>query len=275
MSRYSRISMAGVAAVVWFAVATTVAAQHEHSETDHAHESETEADAPVTEAQPGGDSYVCPMHPEVTSDKPGKCPKCGMDLVLSTAVPAAIEPHVHEIASTQSGEESHPIEEGRAEGHDHSTDHGDAGESIALAQELGKFHPLVVHFPVALLLAAALSEAIGVVRRRSTISETSTFCVILGTLGAIFAAPLGWLDASGAEYAETFAGYPVVFIHRWLGVSTAVLAAAAMGLCYRARSPRGLNAFRIVLFAAAIAVAVTGHFGAALVYGMDYFNLGV
>ena len=25
--------------------------------------------------------YVCPMHPEVTSDKPGKCPKCGMTLV--------------------------------------------------------------------------------------------------------------------------------------------------------------------------------------------------
>ncbi len=25
--------------------------------------------------------YVCPMHPEETSDKPGKCPKCGMDLV--------------------------------------------------------------------------------------------------------------------------------------------------------------------------------------------------
>ena len=25
--------------------------------------------------------YKCPMHPEVTSDKPGKCSKCGMDLV--------------------------------------------------------------------------------------------------------------------------------------------------------------------------------------------------
>lgn len=24
--------------------------------------------------------YGCPMHPEVTSDKPGQCPKCGMNL---------------------------------------------------------------------------------------------------------------------------------------------------------------------------------------------------
>lgn len=26
------------------------------------------------------DVYTCPMHPEVQSDKPGKCPKCGMTL---------------------------------------------------------------------------------------------------------------------------------------------------------------------------------------------------
>lgn len=25
-------------------------------------------------------AYSCPMHPEVQSDKAGKCPKCGMDL---------------------------------------------------------------------------------------------------------------------------------------------------------------------------------------------------
>lgn len=24
--------------------------------------------------------YKCPMHPNVTSDKPGKCPECGMNL---------------------------------------------------------------------------------------------------------------------------------------------------------------------------------------------------
>jgi Cu(I)/Ag(I) efflux system membrane fusion protein len=26
-------------------------------------------------------SYTCPMHAEIHSDKPGKCPICGMDLV--------------------------------------------------------------------------------------------------------------------------------------------------------------------------------------------------
>jgi len=26
--------------------------------------------------------YTCPMHPDVISDKPGQCPKCGMDLIL-------------------------------------------------------------------------------------------------------------------------------------------------------------------------------------------------
>lgn len=28
-----------------------------------------------------GVQYTCPMHPEVVTDKPGSCPKCGMDLV--------------------------------------------------------------------------------------------------------------------------------------------------------------------------------------------------
>ncbi len=32
-------------------------------------------------------SYTCPMHPEVHSDQPGKCPKCGMELIPETKSP--------------------------------------------------------------------------------------------------------------------------------------------------------------------------------------------
>lgn len=30
--------------------------------------------------QTTNENYSCPMHPEITGDKPGTCPKCGMDL---------------------------------------------------------------------------------------------------------------------------------------------------------------------------------------------------
>nr|WP_228422391.1 multicopper oxidase domain-containing protein [Chryseobacterium aurantiacum] len=42
-------------------------------------------------------TYTCPMHPEVTSDQPGRCPKCGMDLVEK-------EQHQHAVVEDQKEE---------------------------------------------------------------------------------------------------------------------------------------------------------------------------
>jgi hypothetical protein len=49
------------------------------SGTEHAHD-HAKQKSKAKEAM----TYTCPMHPEVVSPKPGKCPKCGMKLVPST-----------------------------------------------------------------------------------------------------------------------------------------------------------------------------------------------
>ncbi|NOZ75049.1 MAG: heavy metal translocating P-type ATPase [FCB group bacterium] len=51
---------------------------HNH---DHHHDHSGPSSEPAT-----GEEYVCPMHPDVVSDKPGSCPKCGMALEPKTPI---------------------------------------------------------------------------------------------------------------------------------------------------------------------------------------------
>lgn len=63
--------------------------------------------------------YTCPMHPEVVKDAPGKCPKCGMELIpLSTSAdPHAGHKHEHQHVE---GMKSHGDEHsGHSGGHAH------------------------------------------------------------------------------------------------------------------------------------------------------------
>lgn len=53
-----------------------------NSEEQMSHDHDTEQGAST--------KYTCPMHPQVTSEKPGKCPVCGMDLVAQVSANGAI-----------------------------------------------------------------------------------------------------------------------------------------------------------------------------------------
>jgi len=55
-------------------------APEEHAHEGHAHEGASHPSSDIPAGAPEDDLYVCPMHPEVRSSAPGRCPKCGMDL---------------------------------------------------------------------------------------------------------------------------------------------------------------------------------------------------
>jgi Cu2+-exporting ATPase len=57
--------------------------------------------------------YTCPMHPEVVKDAPGKCPKCGMDLVPVVKGDSGTthhEHHSHSAKSKADGSDPHPTQ---------------------------------------------------------------------------------------------------------------------------------------------------------------------
>ena len=71
-------------------------------------------------------TYLCPMHPEVTSDKADRCPKCGMKLVPEHLAGAAGEHAHHHEGHHGHGHHGHGEHEGH--GHHGGHQHGDEPE---------------------------------------------------------------------------------------------------------------------------------------------------
>jgi hypothetical protein len=131
--------------------------------------------------------------------------------------------------------------------------------------DAGRFHLLVLHFPLALLIAAAVPELWASGRKQTVPSPSVRFCLLSGAVTAVVAAALGWCYAAvgqGAAVPET------LFWHRWLGTAVAgwsVLAALVMERDVRRGKRGSLGQLTVVVGAALVGVAA--HFGGELVHG--------
>ena len=71
---------------------------------------------------PAATAYACPMHPEVTSDQPGHCPKCGMKLLAAESVPKPAA--AADVAATDEHGGHAADHDHHGEGHGHGTADG-------------------------------------------------------------------------------------------------------------------------------------------------------
>lgn len=138
-------------------------------------------------------------------------------------------------------------------------------------QLLARLHPVLVHFPIALILSALLLESCRLLRRRHNPSPAALTCLGLGALAAGPAIAAGWFNAD----IEPHAASSTMEWHRWLAIAASSLAALAWLLGHAARrfqSWQARRAYVLFLAVAASALAVAGHLGGSLVYGDDYLT---
>ena len=135
---------------------------------------------------------------------------------------------------------------------------------------LGKFHPLLVHFPIALVLAAAASEFVVIATPRQAWRTVAVANIRAGAAMAIVTAITGWLFASSPLVDAS----PSLEWHRWVGMASAAGAIGAALLSWRIQVPARRSAFvyRLTLFVSALLVAITGHLGGTLVWGARFFQ---
>ncbi|MDI3328533.1 MAG: hypothetical protein QJR06_08275 [Alicyclobacillaceae bacterium] len=127
-------------------------------------------------------------------------------------------------------------------------------------------HPILVHFPIALIVVATLYDLVAAVRRREIAPARGLYLWVAAAVGAVLAV------ASGPEHDAR--GISASFRpHERLADLTMVLSLAVVAWrvfsLWRRRSIRGVlgvAAYVVLSCAAAVAVLATGYYGGHMVY---------
>jgi uncharacterized membrane protein len=141
----------------------------------------------------------------------------------------------------------------------------DGNERADWVQFIGRFHPLVVHFPIALLLLVPILEIAGRNIRFAYLRLSAHFILALATLGASMAAILGWCLARTGGYSGR-----LITQHMWGGVVLSIVCWVCWVLRRRLRELS--VTYGIALALGVGLVAWTGYRGGQLSLGPNHLT---
>ncbi len=137
-----------------------------------------------------------------------------------------------------------------------------AGSAIVLPDwllVLGRTHPLLLHFPIVLLLMGLLFFWIPDLQRKPDLRQLGELCLLLGANFAGFTVLAGLILAS-----EDYDSGLLVW-HQWAGIGVFFL--SVLLYFFRNTKVLYLKSFSLIL---ALGIVLTGHWGATLTHGEDF-----
>src|SRR5690606_38785870 len=137
-----------------------------------------------------------------------------------------------------------------------------ASDSFWLWSFLGRLHPMIVHFPLSLLVLAAVLEMISVQNYQSKWRLVIRTLLWVGCLSALISAGAGYLLMIHDQYEGNG-----VELHRNLGIATALLSIVCLYLSGPEGAPLSRSrilAYRSTLLVTTLVLVLTGHYGASL-----------
>jgi len=132
-------------------------------------------------------------------------------------------------------------------------------------------HPLIVHFPIALLMTAVFLDITAMALKRPQFHRVALWNLSLGTVGAAVAVRTGLWAAEIAKH--TFEIHQVMELHRKLGIATLILGVLIVGWRLWKRDRLGKRA-RVIVLIGMLAMAGTLGYGSHL-GGRLVFEVGV
>lgn len=134
-------------------------------------------------------------------------------------------------------------------------------------QFIGRFHLLIIHFPIALILLVPVLEIAGRFERFSFLHLSSGFVLGLATMAAIVAAFLGWCLARTGGYSGS-----LVTQHMWGGISLTFICWVCWVLRGSISEPNAEKYYAAALTVGVLLVSWTGYRGGQLSQGEEHLT---
>jgi len=128
-----------------------------------------------------------------------------------------------------------------------------------------RLHPVLLHLPIGLALAALSMECVALVSPAARGSRRWMYGLLAAS--TVFAASSGWLLGESPDYSGE-----LVDEHRRFGVAAAVLALVVMTLDLVARSRRAATARGVLALLCAGVIGTAGHHGGMITHGRTFLS---